>query len=108
MKLKNPFSNHTRNLFLYETSCWLCHRSDRGLELHHIFSRVSSSPCNASVVCLECHSHMGHSEEERVRLLALALRFLARIGYRHDLVDVAFLNSVRGEFDKAVDILKEA
>lgn len=102
MKLKNNFPKHVRNLYLYEYGCWVCSRSDQGLELHHIFGRVSSSPCNASVVCMECHSHMGHSRKEHVSLLAKSLKFLAKSGYRHDMLDIAFLNSVKREFDNAV------
>lgn len=51
---------------------------------------------------MECHSHMGHSRKEHVSLLAKSLKFLAKSGYRHDMLDIAFLNSVKREFDNAV------
>jgi hypothetical protein len=91
MNLANPFSTKTRLLFLYEYACWLCGRSDLGLELHHIYGRISNSPYNAAVVCMECHSHMGHSKTEQDNLLKLACVFLARIGYKAVERDIDFL-----------------
>lgn len=102
MKLKNNFSQKTRNLYLYSRNCWVCGRSDKGLEIHHVFGRVSKSPFNAAVVCLECHSHMGHSQEERRMLLRRAVRFLAREKYEFTKEDTDFLRTVKGDFDWAV------
>lgn len=90
MKLAYPFSQDTRNLFLYEYSCWLCGRSDRGLELHHVLGRVSSSPLNAFCICMECHSHMGHSKEEESKCLQITMRWLLRQGYELTKKDIVF------------------
>jgi hypothetical protein len=91
MNLKFPFSLLTRSLYLYEYCCWQCGRSDKGLELHHIYGRISNSPYNAAVVCLECHGHMGHSKTEQDSLLRKACIFLARIGYKVVEKDIEFL-----------------
>lgn len=99
MNLKNPFSPNTRNLYLYEYQCWVCSRSDKGLELHHIYGRLSNSPYNGAVCCMECHSHMGHSREEHRELLMKAVRFLNREGYRPSREDAAFLSTVRDDLD---------
>lgn len=56
MRLRNPFTTDTRNLFLYEFGCWGCGRSDLGLELHHLHGRESNSPLNACLICPRCHS----------------------------------------------------
>lgn len=64
MKLKNPFSDKTRNLFLDIYACMDCGRSDQFLELHHITGRDSNSPFNAIALCKVCHDHVGHGEEE--------------------------------------------
>lgn len=81
MKLNNPFSDDTRLLFLYVYSCFLCGRSDRGLELHHIIGRGSSSPLNACPLCIECHSHIGHSVAEQRKLLHRTAVFLEDQNY---------------------------
>lgn len=93
MNLKNPFSQKTRHLYLYEYGCWICGRSDKGLELHHIFGRVSSSPYNGALLCIECHGHMGHDDIEQDTLLKLACEFLARMNYVADLRDKRFLST---------------
>lgn len=105
MKLKHPFSQNTRNLFLYEYGCWMCGRSDKGLELNHTYGRVSSSPVNASLICSECHSHIGHTQKEHVFLLSLSLKFLARTGYNFTSKDIDFLNSIKVDFIKASNLL---
>lgn len=90
MHLQNPFSQDTRNLFLYEYSCWTCGRSDKGLELHHIKSRISNSPLNAYLICTECHSHANHSQEEESKYLQTTLRFLLREQYELTPKDIDF------------------
>jgi hypothetical protein len=101
MKLQNPFSQNTRNLFLYEYNCWMCARSDKGLELNHTYGRVSSSPVNASLICTECHSHIGHTQKEHIFLLSLSLKFLARVGYDFASEDVEFIKTIKKDFDLA-------
>ena len=70
-----------------------------GLELHHIFGRVSSSPLNASVVCGKCHRQMGHSFEEQHHLLWRNLHHLARIYYKSDEDDQKFWESIKQYHD---------
>lgn len=77
MQLKNPFPPSVRNWFLYTYACMDCGQSDRGLEIHHIVGRSSASALNAIPLCIECHSHCGHSFEEQARYFSKAIHFLA-------------------------------
>ena len=79
MKLRNPFSQETRLLFLYIYACFDCGRSDRGLELHHITGRNSSAKENAIVLCIECHSRVGHTKKEEKRYKELTEIFLENL-----------------------------
>jgi hypothetical protein len=93
MKLKNKFSDETRALYLDKWDCDICgtNGQDRGgLELHHIFARVSDSPLNSSLLCNCCHSKMGHAIEEEQRLLRSTINYLSSNGY--------VLNDSDGEF----------
>ena len=90
MKLNNPFSEDTRNLFLYQYFCQNCGRSNRGLELHHITGRNSNSPLNAIVLCLDCHKVCGHSFEEESKYLKIAIRFLLKEQYELTKKDLIF------------------
>lgn len=96
MKLSNPFPDEVRNLFLYAHACLLCGSNGNergGLELNHIFGRVSGSAYNASLLCHECHSHIGHSKEEHAKLFILNTKFLVEIGYRVTEEDKIFIDS---------------
>jgi len=76
MKLKNNFSQETRLLFLYVYSCFNCGRSDKGLSLHHITGRNSNAKENAIPLCLECHSHANHSQEEEEKYKQITKKWL--------------------------------
>ncbi len=96
VNLKNPFSNETRTLFLYVHACLLCGSNGNGrggLEINHTFGRVSDSPYNASVLCHECHSHVGHTDEEHAKLFLLNSVFLASVRYNADDNDRTFIDS---------------
>lgn len=93
MKLKNNFTNKTRNIFLGLWECWLCGQNGQntnGLELHHIRGRDSKSPLNAAILCGVCHSHCGHNQEEERKLLQKTARFLCRIDYKFNVNDLKF------------------
>ena len=92
MQLKNPFSEETRLLFLYEKSCWLCHRCDLGLEIHHITNgRISSSVFNAFLICSECHREMCHSQQEEQKLFAITFKWVYNIMYKPKDIDILFI-----------------
>lgn len=95
MKLENPFPLEVRNLFLYVYYCFKCGRSDRGLELHHIFGRISSSALNACPLCKVCHGAIQHTVEEEQALLKLTIRFLLREQYKLKNIDDLFLDCVK-------------
>ena len=97
MKLNNPFTLKTRNMFLYEYSCWTCGRSDRGLELHHIVGRTSKSPLNAYLICTHCHSHANHSHEEEKEYLKTTMIFMLKQHYIFTDEDKEF---IQGHKDK--------
>jgi len=95
MKLANPFSNETRTLYLYSHACIRCSSNGNnrgGMELNHIFGRVSGSPYNASLLCHECHSHIGHSVEEHIELFLKNAQFLASVNYEPTEEDRAFID----------------
>jgi hypothetical protein len=96
MKLSNPFPDGVRNLYLYSYACLMCGSNGNtrgGLELNHIFGRVSSSAYNASVLCHECHSHVGHTQLEHAQLFLLNSKFLAEIGYTATDEDKIFIDA---------------
>ncbi len=101
MNLANPFPPEVRLLFLYVYSCWECGRSDRGLELHHIWGRISRSALNAAPLCMECHHHILHDKETHRRLFKKTIDFLALIDYRTVKADADFLDipTVHKELD---------
>ncbi len=98
MQLKNPFTQKTRLLFLYEHSCFDCGRSDKGLELHHIVGRASNSPLNAYLICMECHSHANHSFKEEAKYLQQTLKFLMHNKYNLTEKDIEFYNKHRDKY----------
>ncbi|MDA2921686.1 hypothetical protein MYX07_00285 [Patescibacteria group bacterium AH-259-L07] len=75
--MKNPFSEETRILFIGNFRCFNCSHSNQGLELHHIFKRVSASPYNATPICRECHE-LGdlHSDKRRLNLIQKTTEWL--------------------------------
>ncbi len=98
MQLQNPFPYTVRVLFMDAWECWICHENGTrsgGLELHHIFGRISASALNATLLCNRCHSRMGHSMEEQHSLFRKTLGFLWKIEYRLLPVDNLFLESIR-------------
>lgn len=93
MKLDNPFPPEVRNLFLYVYSCFSCGRSDKGLELHHITGRDSSSAFNACPICTVCHAKIGHTQIEERRLFDFVQSFLLGEGYQPVQNDFDFCRS---------------
>ena len=80
MKLKNAFSDDTRQLF-WEARyrCWRCKGNGTtcgGIELHHITGRDSSSPFNAAPLCKLCHSVVGHTDKEEQLYFRLTMEYL--------------------------------
>jgi 5-methylcytosine-specific restriction endonuclease McrA len=92
--LKNNFTEEIRNSFLYDYSCEDCSRSDRGLELHHIKGRTSTSILNAILICTPCHKKCCHSFEEERKYLQIAMRRELKRGYEmtEDDKEFVFLN----------------
>ncbi len=86
MKLKNPFTDKTRALFLdAQYTCFNCGgngSNSGGIELNHTIGRESNSPLNGSPLCKECHSHVGHTDEEHKKLLNKTLNYLISQHYK--------------------------
>lgn len=101
MKLRNPFSDYVRQLYLYNCyTCWECGGNGSGsggggIELHHIYGRVSASALNSAPLCHTCHSKVGHTYEEHQRYLQKTIQFLLSQGYQLTDEDNAFLESVK-------------
>lgn len=100
MKLRNDFTQDTRNLFIdLEYTCSNCGMNGVGLggiSLHHIQGRSSKSPYNASTLCGECHriadnkSTFGVNDLEK-KLLKYTKKYLDRINYNPQVEDFQFL-----------------
>lgn len=100
MILRNPFPLEVRLLFVDCWSCWLCGANGwnrGGLELHHIWGRISSSALNGAVLCGECHKHIKHTKEEHHRLLRKTILFLTDRSYRLVENDNNFLLLIKDE-----------
>lgn len=107
MRLRNPFSNETRWLFFDAHACFKCGRSDRGREANHTYGRESSSPFNLSVLCLYCHSHVGHAREEHRELLLETTKWLlSTMKYNPTSDDMVFLERHDKDFLLVRDNLK--
>jgi len=79
--------------------CFSCGRSDRGIELHHIYGRISASPLNCSPQCTYCHSHMNHNQDEQRTLLMKTIKYLTGIDYKFKPADYDFLLSQHRDFE---------
>lgn len=100
MKLANPFPSEVRLLFLYCHECWLCGRNGStsgGMELHHIWGRISASALNAAPLCNECHTSVLHTHKVHQILLRKTINYLARQAYKLKAVDFAFLSTVQND-----------
>ena len=94
MKLKNHFTENTRNIWMGHWSCLQCQMNGNnrgGLELHHITGRDSNATVNGAVVCGECHKHFGHSKEEEKELFQKNLEVLRRKQYKLTDNDLQFM-----------------
>lgn len=80
MRLRNPFSDKTRALFLdKQYQCMDCKNNGQengGLSLHHIKGRESNSAFNGIVLCHNCHAKCGHSQEEESKYLKKTAEYL--------------------------------
>ncbi len=100
MQLQNPFPLEVRTLYLDCWECWLCGRNGwnrGGLEIHHIWGRISASALNSSCLCGYCHKGMGHSREEQHRLLRKTIAYLLKNRYRLQPVDNSFLDMIAND-----------
>lgn len=109
MKLKNNFSQETRNLFIdVEYLCFLCGGNGQdsgGMELHHILGRESNSPYNASPLCKECHKiadNKGVSSlnETQIKLLRKTEFHLGVMNYKPKEEDIVFLEKWKNQISK--------
>lgn len=81
MKLDNPFPSRVRLLYFYEFACFGCGRSDRGLELHHIFGRDYNCAFNACPLCKVCHERVAHNDDEHSLYFFKNVQFLLSQSY---------------------------
>ncbi len=80
--LRNPFPHRVRLLYLYVYACFNCARSDRGIELHHIFGRESPAAFNACPLCRFCHSQVTNTQTECSRFFYKNQEFLLANQYK--------------------------
>lgn len=94
MHLQNPFSDDTRNLFIWKYDCDVCGKNGWNA-LHHVLGRESNSPLNASTVHNQvCHIGNGSLStfDVRKKLLKKTLKFLIDNNYNLTAEDVEFIN----------------
>jgi len=93
MKLSNPFSKQTREMWRDCQICGLCDKQV-DLELHHVCGRESSSPLNSCPLCKECHERVTHSNEERQELFAFSYsNVVIKNNYEIKPTDLSFLSN---------------
>lgn len=93
MKLNNPFPDEVRSLYLGVWRCWLCSSNGTnrgGLEIHHILGRCSSVAFNSSCLCVYCHRHIGHSQQEHQYIFFQTMVFLRDVRYEPTEEDLQF------------------
>lgn len=87
VQLNNPFSDETRELFVWNYACWICGMN--GIDAaHHILGRRFSSSLNfCPIHNTVCHLNNGSLNrfEVQAKLLKKTLDFLQNIQY--ELVD---------------------
>ena len=89
MKLKNPFSDKTRLLFIDVYSCFKC-GSNQSVEMDHIMGRISNSPLNASPLCRKCHSEKA-GYDGKIEQLRKTAAYLKKTEYKLCEKDLNFL-----------------
>ena len=95
MKLSNPFSKQTREMWRDCQICGICDKQV-DLELHHIVGRESSSPLNSCPLCKSCHDTVNHSNEERQELFAFSFaNVVIKNKYKTTPDDLALLENHR-------------
>lgn len=94
MKLRNGFTQETRNLYMDHYACFLCGSNGNnrgGLEIHHILGRLSDSAFNSSCLCGYCHREISHNREEHKTIFEKTLKFLYQQRYKPKEEDLQFL-----------------
>lgn len=102
MELRKPFPLNVRLLYLYNNyECWECGGNGSsgggGIELHHIYGRISASVLNSAPLCHTCHSKVLHTYEEHQRYLQKTIRFMLSQGYILTPIDNLFLETVKND-----------
>jgi len=100
MKLDNPFPLEVRLLYLYNYACWECGQNGSrsgGLELHHIWGRISASALNSAPLCKLCHVHILHTQEEHLRLFKKTINYLSKEKYKLLRIDEDFLEIIKND-----------
>ena len=83
MNLNYDFPPEVRNLFIDYHTCYECGQNGSGrggLQIHHIWGRVSSSALNASLLCQKCHERVTGSLEEKIRYFTSTCRLIRSLG----------------------------
>lgn len=102
MQLNNPFPNEVRWLYLYDCyTCWQCNGNgtggNGGIELHHIWGRISASALNSAPLCRACHEKVTNTVEERQRYFKRTMYFLISQHYVLTQYDNDFLELVKND-----------
>ena len=96
-KLKNDFTEKTRELFFWNQKCWWCKQTHADCG-HHILGRVSNSPLNyCPINNFICHIGNGKLSQFDVRkkLLKKTLEYLISTDYTLTKKDKEFKNKYK-------------
>jgi len=93
MKLKNDFSERTKEFFIWNTKCFYCGKEHANC-FHHVLGRTSDSILNCCPIAnFECH--IGNPElfhfKTKKRLLHQILKYLLQDDYRLTKKDKEFM-----------------
>lgn len=100
MQLANPFPLQVRLLFIDAWECWICGENGTrsgGLELHHIWGRISGCALNAAPLCHNCHETVLHTRSTHHFLLKKTILFLHRSCYQWVPEDTEFMHRIKAD-----------
>ena len=114
MRLNNGFKRYAvHQVWLDRPYCAIC-SSNQGCALHHIYGRKGEynwSIYNGVMLCdvhhrqADCYNTMQTGDERRVKLLAIAIKQIAKSDYIPISKDKYFLNRLNEDYLKALKMV---
>ena len=102
MRLRNEFTQETKELFVWNYECWIC-KMNHWNAFHHIKGRSSDSPLNACPINNEvCHIGNGKlaTFDMQTELLKKTFDYLVKIQYELTDEDKRFIRTNKKHYEK--------